>query len=284
MYNVYATMKMVINMDIELTKKFERDIIKKYRSVLWTKFIKGLKKYNMIEEGDKVAVAMSGGKDSLLLAKLFQELKKHPMVNFDIEFISMDPGFTDENLKLHFENAEKLGVPLNIKKYDVFKIVSKIASDYPCYMCARLRRGHLYAQAKEKGCNKLALGHHFDDVIETTMMNILYAGTVKTMLPKLKSANFEGLTLIRPMYLIKEKDIQRIMNSNGIETMDCGCVLTGCNTASKRYQTKQLIKKLKESDPDIDKNIFRAAENVNLDSIYRYVKDGKEHTIYDDWE
>jgi len=271
-------------MNVELTKEFERDIIKKYRSVLWTKFIKGIKKYNMIEEGDKIAIAMSGGKDSLLLAKLLQELKKHPMVNFEIEFISMDPGFSEENLLLHFENAKNLGVPLNIKKYDVFKIVKKIAKDYPCYMCARLRRGHLYAQAQEKGCNKLALGHHFDDVIETTMMNILYAGTVKTMLPKLKSANFEGLTLIRPMYLINEKDIQRIMDSNNITTMDCGCELTGCNTASKRHQTKLLIKKLKENDPDVDKNIFRAAENVNLDSIYRYVKDQKEHIIYDDWE
>lgn len=275
---------MVISMDIELTKKFERDIIKKYRSVLWSKFIKGIKKYNMIEAGDKVAIAMSGGKDSLLLAKLFQEFKKHPIVDFDIEFISMDPGFSDENLKLHFENAETLGVPLNIEKYDVFEIVDKIAKDYPCYMCARLRRGFLYSQAQEKGCNKLALGHHFDDVIETTMMNILYAGTVKTMLPKLKSANFENLTLIRPMYLIKENDIKKIMDSNDIETMDCGCELTGCNTASKRYQTKMLIKKLKENDPNIDKNIFRAAENVNLDSIYRFVKEGKEHTIYDDWE
>lgn len=284
MYNVYAIEKVVIKMDHELTKKFERDIIKKYRSGLWTKFIKGLKKYNMIEEGDKVAVAMSGGKDSLLLAKLLQELKKHPLVDFELEFISMDPGFNEENLKLHFENAEKLGVPLNIEKYDVFKIVKEIANDYPCYMCARLRRGFLYAQAKEKGCNKLALGHHFDDVIETTMMNILYAGTFKTMLPKLKSANFEGLTLIRPMYLIKEADIIKIMKSNGIQTMDCGCELTGCNTASKRYQTKLLIKKLKETSPDIDKNIFRSAENVNLDGIVRYTKDGNEHTFYDDWE
>jgi tRNA(Ile)-lysidine synthase TilS/MesJ len=151
-------------------------------------------------------------------------------------------------------------------------------------MCARLRRGFLYNLAQEKGCNKLALGHHFDDVIETTMMNILYAGTVKTMLPKLKSKNFEGLTLIRPMYLIKEHDIKRIMASNGIETMDCGCELTGCNVASKRYQTKLLIQQLRQNDDNIDKNIFRAAENVNLDSIYRYVKDGKEHIIYDEWE
>ena len=271
-------------MDQALTKQFERDVIKKYRGKLWTQFIKGIKKYNMIQEGDKVAVAMSGGKDSLLLAKLFQELKKHPLVDFEIEFISMDPGFNEENLKIHFENAEKLGIPLNIARSDIFNIVENIAKDYPCYMCARMRRGFLYNLAKEKGCNKLALGHHFDDVIETTMMNILYAGTFKTMLPKVKSKNFEGLELIRPMYLVKEEDIIKIMKSNGIVTMDCGCEINACSTSSKRYQTKLLIKDLVKQSPDIDKNIFRAAENVQLDSIYRYVKDGKEHTFYDDWD
>ena len=271
-------------MDEILTKQFERDIIKKYRGGLWAKFIKGIQKYNMIQEGDKIAVAMSGGKDSLIMAKLFQELKKHPLVNFELVFISMDPGFNDENLKLHFSNAEMLGVPLNIQPSNVFNIVKKIAKDYPCYMCARLRRGFLYNYAQEQGCNKLALGHHYDDVIETTMMNILYAGTVKTMLPKLKSENFENLELIRPMYMIREYDILRIMKANNITTMDCGCELTGCNVASKRYETKQLIKKLKETNDVVDKNIFRAAENVNLDSIYRFVKDGNEHTIYDDWD
>ena len=271
-------------MNKELTKQFERDIIKKYRGSLWTKFIKGIKKYNMIQDGDKIAIAMSGGKDSLLLAKLFQELKKHPLVDFDFEFISMDPGFSDENLKMHFENAEKLGVPLNISRSDIFEIVGKIANDYPCYMCARMRRGFLYNMAKEKGCNKLALGHHFDDVIETTMLNVLYAGTFKTMLPKVKSKNFEGLELIRPMYLIKETDIKRIMNSNGIVTMDCGCEITACSTSSKRYRTKLLIEELVKEHKDIDKNIFRAAENVNLDSIYRWVKDGEEYTQYDDWD
>lgn len=271
-------------MDKELTKNFERDIIKKYRSGLWTKFIKAIKKYNMIQEGDKVAIAMSGGKDSLLLAKLFQELKKHPIMDFEIEFISMDPGFNEENLKLHFKNADDLGVPLNIERSDIFKIVQDIASDYPCYMCARMRRGFLYNLAKEKGCNKLALGHHFDDVIETTMMNIMYAGTFKTMLPKVKAKNFEGMELIRPMYLIKEEDIKKIMKSNGIETMDCGCEITACNTSSSRFKTKLLIKELVNDHKDIDKNIFRAAENVQLDSIYRWTKDGKEFTQYDDWE
>jgi len=271
-------------MDVKVTKEFERDIIKKYRKELWSKFIKGLKKYDMVKDGDKIAIAMSGGKDSLLLAKLFQELKKHPMVNFDIEFISMDPGFSDDNLRMHFENAEKLGVPLNIDRSEIFKIVEKISKDYPCYMCAKMRRGFLYNMAKEKGCNKLALGHHFDDVIETTMMNILYAGTFKTMLPKLKSQNFDGLELIRPMYLIKENDIQRIMDSNGIVTMDCGCEITVCRTSSKRHETKLLIQKLRENDPLIDKNIFRSAENVSLDGIVRWKKNGKEYTQYDDWE
>ena len=266
----------------EKVVKFERDIIKKYRKEIWSKFIKGLKKYNLVEEGDKIAIAMSGGKDSLLLAKLFQELKKHPLVNFEIEFISMDPGFSKENLDLHFKNARKLDVPVNIDKSDIFEIVQKISNDYPCYMCARMRRGFLYNMAREKGCNKLALGHHFDDVIETTMLNVLYAGSFKTMLPRVKSMNFEGLELIRPMYLIKEDDIIRLMKSNEIETMDCGCEITVCRTSSKRWEVKELIKSLKEKSPDIDKNFFRSAENVNLDGIYRYIKDGKEHFVYED--
>ncbi len=270
-------------MDLERTKKVERDIIKTYRRDIWTKFIKGIKKYNLIEEGDKIAVAMSGGKDSLLLAKLFQELKKHPLVNFELEFITMDPGFSDENLKLHFENAEILGVPLNIEKSNIFKIVEHISKDYPCYMCAKMRRGFLYNMAKEKGCNKLALGHHFDDVIETTMMNILYTGSFKTMLPKLKSKNFDNLELIRPMYLIKEKDIIRLMSANNLETMDCGCEITVCRTSSKRYETKQLIKSLREQGQDIDKNIFRSAENVMLDGVVRWTKDGKEYSFYDNY-
>lgn len=266
----------------ERIKKFEKDIIKKYRKDIWSKFIKGIKKYNMVEAGDKIAIAMSGGKDSLLLAKLFQELKKHPLVDFEIEFISMDPGFSEENLELHFKNAKALNVPVNVEKSDIFKIVKKISADYPCYMCARMRRGFLYNMAREKGCNKLALGHHFDDVIETTMMNVFYAGTFKTMLPKLQSKNFEGLELIRPMYLLKEKDIIRLMESNGVETMDCGCEITVCRTSSKRQEIKELIETLKLTSPDIDKNIFRAAENVDLSGIYRYIKNGKEHIIFDD--
>jgi len=271
-------------MDHEKYKLFEKDIIKKYRRDIWSKFIKGIKNYNLIEEGDKIAIAMSGGKDSLLMAKLFQELKKHSKMNFDIEFISMDPGYSEENLDLHFSNARDLDVPLNIERSNIFKILEKIANESPCYLCARMRRGFLYSMAQEKGCNKLALGHHFDDVIETTMLNILYSGTFKTMLPKLKSKNFEGIELIRPMYLIKEDSIIKLMESYGITAMDCGCELSICRVSGKRNEVKKLIKEAKERFSESDKNIFRAAENVNLDSIVRWTKDGIEHSYYDDYD
>lgn len=265
----------------ESVKKFERDIVKTYRRDIWSKFIKGIQKYDLIQDGDKIAVAMSGGKDSLLMAKLFQELDKHPLQNFELVFISMDPGFSEKNLQLHFENAKKLGVPVNLGKSNIFQVVEKISKDYPCYMCARMRRGYLYNMAKEQGCNKLALGHHFDDVIETTMLNMLYAGSVQTMLPKFPSDNFEGLELIRPMYLIKERDIISLMKENGIETMDCGCELSTSRTSSKRNEMKQLIKKLRETSPDIDKSIFRAAENVNVDKIVSWTYEGKKYNRYE---
>jgi len=260
---------------------FERDIIKTYRSSIWSKFIKGIKKYNLLEDGDKVAVAMSGGKDSLLLAKLFQELVRHPIMDIEVVFISMDPGYSEENLNLHFENARKLGIPLNIESSNIFNVVEKIANDYPCYMCARMRRGFLYNMAKEKGCNKLALGHHFDDIIETTLMNILYSGSFRTMLPKVPSENFEGIELIRPMALIKEEDIIRIMENNKIETMGCGCEIHVCSVSSKRQLVKNLIKELKLDTEDIDKNIYRAAENVDLDGIIGWVKDKERKNRYD---
>lgn len=271
-------------MDKNYHSDFERDIIKKFRPSIWSKFIKGIKKYDLVQEGDKIAIAMSGGKDSLLLAKLFQELKRHPLVNFEIVFISMDPGFSEENLEIHFSNAKKLNVPLNIEKSNIFKILEKMDKDSPCYMCARLRRGALYQIAQDKGCNKLALGHHFDDVIETTMMNMLYAATFKTMLPKIKSKNYEGLELIRPMYLIKEKDIIKIMSNNDLVTMDCGCELEACRVSSKRREMKLLIKELKKTFSGSDQNIFHAAENVNLDGIARWTKEGKEYSFYDEWE
>jgi len=271
-------------MNNDKQKSFEKDIIKKYRRDIWSKFIKGIKKYNLVEEGDTIAVAMSGGKDSLLMAKLFQELKRYSKIRFEIEFISMDPGYSDENLKLHFLNASELDIPLNIEKSNIFKILEKISKESPCYLCARMRRGFLYNMAREKGCNKLALGHHFDDVIETTMLNILYAGTFKTMLPKVKSKNFDGIELIRPMYLIKEENIIELMENNGIGTMDCGCEISVCRVSGKRNEVKTLIKEAKERFNDVDKNIFRSAENVNLDNVVRWTKDGEEYSVYDEHE
>lgn len=266
----------------DLTNKFEKDIIKTYRKDIWSKFIKGIKKYNLIQEGDKIAVAMSGGKDSLLLAKLFQELKRHPLMNFELEFISMDPGYNEKNLDLHFENARNLGIPLNIAKSQIFEIVDNSDMKSPCYLCARMRRGFLYNMAREKGCNKLALGHHFDDVIETTLMNVFYAGTFKTMLPKITSENFDEIELIRPMYLIKEYDIIRLMKANDIKTMDCGCEINRNPSATKREEIKAMIKTLNLHSNGIDKSIFRAAENVDLDGIARYIQNNEEHNRYEE--
>jgi tRNA(Ile)-lysidine synthase TilS/MesJ len=260
---------------------FERDIIKTYRKQLWSRFIKGIKTYNLIEPGDKIAVAVSGGKDSLLLAKLFQELKRHPIMDFDVVYISMDPGFNEMNKQLLNENINKLGIELDIEQSNIFAIAGSIAQDYPCYMCARMRRGFLYNMAKERGCNKLALGHHFDDIIETTMLNILYSGTMRTMLPKLPSENFEGLELIRPMCLIHEDDIVKIMDHHNIDTMDCGCEIHACSVSSKRQRVKKLIKELVEETPDLAKNIYRSAENVDIDGIIGWVKDGTRSTRYD---
>jgi tRNA(Ile)-lysidine synthase TilS/MesJ len=264
----------------ERIKTFERDIIKTYRKELWSKFIKAIKTYKLIEDGDRVAVAMSGGKDSLLLAKLFQELKRHPLMNFELEFISMDPGYNPDNLELHFKNATLLGIPLHIEQSNIFKILQHKAPEYPCYLCARMRRGFLYNLAQERGCNKLALGHHFNDIIETTMLNILYTGTTRTMLPKVQSENFEGMELIRPMALIKEKDIERIMKKNGIQTMDCGCEIHACSTSSKRQRVKQLIEMLTQETEDLDMNIFRSMENVDLDGIIGWIKDKEKTSKY----
>jgi len=260
---------------------FEKSMLKNYRKTIWSKFTKGIRKYGLIENGDRIAIAMSGGKDSLLLAKLFQELKKHPKMNFEIEFITMDPGFNPENLELITKNSNCLGIPINIEKSNNFNIVESISKENPCYLCARMRRGFLYNMAKEKGCNKLALGHHFDDVIETTLLNMFYAGTFETMQPKVISKNFEGIELIRPMYLIHEQDIIDIMKENDIETMGCGCEIVTSNISSKRQEVKKLIKEMKLKSDDIDKNIFRSAENVNLDNIARWRKEGKEFSSYD---
>ena len=265
----------------ETAKQFEHDIIKKYRGPIWSKFIKAIKTFNLVQDNDKILVALSGGKDSILMAKLFHELKKHPIVTFDFKCVIMDPGYSESNLELIRHNMKLLNIEYTIEPYNIFKVVNKIAKEYPCYMCARMRRGFLYSVAEKYGCNKLALGHHYDDVIETTLLNLFYAGSFKTMLPKVTSDNFEGIDLIRPLYFIKEKAIINIMNHHEIYPMNCGCDVAAGNTASKRAEIKTLIKTLKNMHPDIDKSIFRAADNVNLNNVLGWVKDGKK-TRFDD--
>lgn len=266
-------------------EEIERSLVKKYRKHIWTKFVKAVKDYNLVEEGDKIAVAISGGKDSLLMAKCFQELKKHGQMNFELEFIAMDPGYHPQIKELLIENCEHLGIPVQIYEGKVFEVVDKMARDYPCYLCARMRRGSLYSKAKELGCNKLALGHHYNDVIETTLLNVLYAGNFKTMLPKFKSANFENMELIRPLYYVEEDYIKRFTNNAGIWPLNCACMVAAEKIGNKRYEIKELIKELKKNFDGVEKSIFKSAENVNLDSILGWEKDGiktKYLEVYDE--
>lgn len=262
-------------------KDIERSIIKTYRKHIWSKFIKAIKEYELIQDGDKIAVAISGGKDSLLLAKLFQELQKHGERNFEVEFIAMDPGYHKEIRILLEENCHYLNIPVKIYDSDIFEVADRIAKDYPCYMCARMRRGFLYGKAQELGCNKLALGHHYNDVIETTMLNLLCAGSIKTMMPKLKADNFENMDLIRPMYLIEEKDIERFIVNSGVMPLNCACMVAAKKIGNKRFEIKDLIEKLDESFQNVDKNIFRAMENVNMDTIIGWESKGKKHSFLD---
>lgn len=265
-------------------KEIERSIVKRYRKTIWSKFIKAIKRYDLIEEGDKVAVAISGGKDSILMAKLFQELQKHGEVKFDLEFIAMDPGYHKDIRKLLEDNLNYLEIPAHIYDSGIFEVVDKMAKDYPCYLCARMRRGSLYAKAQELGCNKLALGHHFNDVIETTMLNVLYAGNFKTMLPKLKAKNFSGLELIRPLYLIEEEAIKRFINYSGIWPLNCACMIAAEKIGNKRYEIKDLIKELKKNFDGVDKSIFKATENVDMDSIVGWSKNGKKHFFLENFD
>ena len=265
-------------------KDIERSIIKTYRKKIWSKFVKAIKEYQLVEDGDKIAIAISGGKDSLLLAKLFQELHKHGNQNFQVEYIAMDPGYHSEIRQLLEENCEYLQIPVKIFDADIFQVADKIASDYPCYMCARMRRGALYSKAQELGCNKLALGHHYNDVIETVMLNILCAGNFKTMMPKLKAKNFENMELIRPMYLIEEQYIQRFIQNSGIWPLNCACMVAAKKIGNKRYEIKELIETLKENFKNVDSNIFKAAENVNMDAIIGWEKDGKKQSFLDEYQ
>lgn len=259
-------------------EEIERSITKTYKKKIWSKFVKAIKDYKLVEEGDKIAVAISGGKDSMLMAKLFQELHRHRQMNFQLEFIAMDPGYHKDIKKLLIDNCEYLNIPIQIFESGIFEVADRIAQKYPCYMCARMRRGALYTKAKELGCNKLALGHHFNDVIETTLLNVLYSGNFKTMLPKLKSTNFEGIELIRPLYYIEEENIQRFIQKSGIWPLNCACMVSAGKIGNKRYEIKDLIKELKKNFPQVDKSIFKSAENVNMDSILGWQKNGEDHS------
>lgn len=262
-------------------QNIQRDMIKKYRKQLWSPFVKAIKDYQLIEDGDTVMVAISGGKDSLLLAKLLEELTKHPLVDFDVKFIAMDPGYTAFNRHKLEENAKLLGIDLHIESSDIFKILAHKAPESPCFLCARMRRGALYGIAEKYGCNKIALGHHYDDVIETTLLNLFYAGSIKTMRPKLHSDNYKGISLIRPLYYVREDAIKKIMESNHIDPLDCACAVAADETASKRKDIKILIKTLKRQFGDIDKTIFNATQNINLDHVVGWEKDGVKYRFDD---
>ncbi len=271
-----------------ICKDAERSIVKKFRKEIWTKFVKAINRYELIKDGDKIAVCISGGKDSMLMAKLFQELLRHGRKNFDVEFLVMDPGYNDINYANIIKNADILNVPVTTFKSEIFEAVDN-AGGSPCYLCARMRRGYLYSQAKELGCNKIALGHHFDDVIETIVMGMLYGGQIQTMMPKLHSTNFEGMELIRPMYLIREQDIKRWRDYNNLNFIRCACRVTEkCDMddeegASKRSEVKKLIAELSKKSDFIEKNIFKSVENVNLNTIIAYKKDGVKHHFLDDY-
>lgn len=262
-------------------KDIERSIVKTYRKHIWSKFVKAVKDYKLVEEGDKIAVGISGGKDSMLMAKLFQELQKHGQVKFELVFLAMDPGYHSDIKQLLIENCEYLNIPIHMYESGIFEVVDRMAKDYPCYLCARMRRGSLYAKAQEFGCNKLALGHHYNDVIETTMLNLLYSGNFKTMLPKLKSKNFENLELIRPMYYIEEDYIRRFINNSGIWPLNCACMVAAEKIGNKRYEIKDLIKQLKENFDGVEKSIFRAAENVSMDGILGWQKGEEKYSFLD---
>ena len=261
------------SVELQPLKEIERSIQKKYRSELWSPFIQALKEFDMVKDGDRIAIAISGGKDSLLLSKLFQELKRASRTSFELVFISMNPGFNEVNLNNLRKNLDYLKIPCEIYNDNIFEIAERIAKDYPCYMCAKMRRGSLYTKASSLGCNKLALGQHFDDVIETTLMSMFYMGKFETMLPRLKSDNFD-IELIRPLFYVEEKDIIKWVKNNGISPMNCGCTVAAGKTSSKRRETKELITQLVKNNPDIKKRIIQSTQNVNLEKILGWKTSG----------
>lgn len=254
------------------SQKVEQSINKRFRKGIWTKFVLALKRYNLVEDGDKIAVCISGGKDSMLLAKLMQMLKKISETKFDLVFLCMDPGYNKENRKQIEENAKKLEIPIEIFETNIFDSVVNIEKS-PCYLCARMRRGHLYNEAKKRGCNKIALGHHYSDVIETTLMGMLYGAQLQAMLPKLHSQNFEGMELIRPLYCVHEDDIIAWRNYNNLTFLQCACRFTEMCTIneeeniSARKEVKKLIKQLKEKIPEVENHIFKSVHNVNVSTF-----------------
>ena len=275
---------------MEPCQLIERSIIKKYRKELWTPFIVAVKRYELVQAGDKIAVCISGGKDSMLMAKLMQELQRHSDVPFELVFLVMDPGYNEINRQKIESNAALLNIPITIFETDVFAVANN-SDKSPCYLCARMRRGYLYSKAKELGCNKIALGHHFDDVIETILMGMLYGAQIQTMMPKLHSTNFEGMELIRPLYLVREEDIIRWRDYNHLQFIQCACRFTescascgGTEKGSKRAEIKALIKELSAKSPYIEKNIFRSVENVNLNTIVAYKQNGQKHSFLEDYD
>ncbi|MCR4648220.1 MAG: ATPase [Lachnospiraceae bacterium] len=274
----------------ERQHKAEESIRKKFHKQLFTPFAKACKTYQLINEGDNIAVCISGGKDSMLMAKLFQEIQRHRKVNFSLTFLVMDPGYNKENRALIESNAKTLGIPVTIFESSIFDSVDNIEKS-PCYICARMRRGYLYSKAKELGCNKIALGHHYDDVIETILMGMLHGAQIQTMMPKLHSTNFEGMELIRPLYLIRESDIIAWRDYNELHFLQCAChftdTCTTCHedgtTSSKRLETKKLIAELKKDNPYVESNIFKSVENVILDTVIEYKKDGVRHNFLDEY-
>ncbi|MCI6001796.1 MAG: tRNA 2-thiocytidine biosynthesis TtcA family protein [Tenericutes bacterium] len=254
--------------------EIKKSIIKKFRKEIWSKFIKAIKDYELIKENDNICVCISGGKDSFLLALCFEELKKHHKFNFNTKYLVMDPGYLDINLKQIEDNAKLLNLDIEVFKSDIFDVVDKVGGSSPCYLCARMRRGYLYAKAKELGCNKIALGHHFNDVIETVMLNILYNGVFGGMLPILDSKNFEGMQLIRPLYYIKEKDIIHFVKYNNLKFIDCACKVTKKNLG-KRKEVKLLIEELVKTNKNADINIMNSLKNVNKETILGYMENGE---------
>ncbi len=271
------------------TADIERSIIKKFRKNIWCRFTKAVQVYDLIQEGDKIAVCISGDKDSMLLAKLMQEIQRHGKFPFELVFLCMDPGYNRDNWQIIQDNAKILGIPLTVFKSEIFDTVATIDKN-PCYLCARMRRGYLYSKAKELGCNKIALGHHFDDMIETVLMGMLYSGKIETMLPRLKSQNFEGMELIRPLYMVKEEYIKAWRDYNKLHFIQCACRFTencatcGGGRGSKRDDMKELIKKFREESPLIEENIFQSVHNVNLSTIIGWHKGSEKHNFLDDFQ